>query len=130
MKKQTWQQWARACAKNPSSPSELAPGSLAALTGQDVRALNAIVACWELYACSDEDGQSGAIAAARALLPAMQQSTQWIARELIPYALDWGDRERLWDLVLPPTHEELERDVEWDRDCGTGNPLGCPEDFG
>lgn len=128
MKKQSWQQWARACAKDPSSPSgirevALASGRtdsvLAALTGQDVRALNAIVACWELYACSDEDGQRGALEAVRALLPAMQESTRWIARELIPYALDWGDREWLWDLVSSREH-----DIDWDRDCGDGNPIG------
>lgn len=97
-KKMTWQQWARACSAE-SGPSRLFKGCLAALTGQDARALDAIVACWELYACSDEDGQRGALSAVRALLPAMQASTRWIAYEMIPYALDWGDRERLWPLV-------------------------------
>ena len=101
MKKQTWQQWSRAVAKDPSSPSEIGSQSLAALTGQDTRALNAIVACWELYAVSDEAGQRGALAAVKLLLPAMQASTRWMARELIPYALDWSDRERLWPMVAP-----------------------------
>jgi len=96
---QTWQAWARTCERDPSTPSLLKKGSLAALTGQDQRALSAIVACFELYASSDDDGQRGALDAVRALLPAMQESTRWIARELIPYALDWGDRERLWPLV-------------------------------
>lgn len=99
--KQTWMQWARACAKDPSSPSGLREGALAALTGQDTRALNAIVACFELYANSDEDGERGAIMAVRALLPAMQDSTRWIARGLIPFVLDWSDREKLWPLVAP-----------------------------
>lgn len=101
-KKQTWQQWARACAKDPLSPSFLSKAGLAALTGQDTRALNAIVACFELYANSDEEGQRGALEAVRALLPAMQKSTRWIAQELIPFVLDWGDRERLWPRVAPP----------------------------
>lgn len=44
MKKQTWQQWARAVGRDPSSPSALGSNALAALTGQDTRALNAIIA--------------------------------------------------------------------------------------
>jgi hypothetical protein len=102
MKKETWQQWARAAGRAAGSPSLFGPRSLAALTGQDTRALNAIAACWELYASSDEDGQRGALEAIRALLPAMQESTRWMARELIPFALDWPDRERLWPLVSGP----------------------------
>ena len=104
MKKQTWQQWTRACASNPKSPSLFGvygKSVLAPLTGQDVRAINAIVACWELYAVSDEAGQRGALAAVKLLLPAMQSSTRWMARELIPYVLDWSDRERLWPMVAP-----------------------------
>jgi hypothetical protein len=100
MKGQSWQQWARQCAADPSSPSQLIKGSLGALTGQDTRALSAIVACWELYASSDADGQRGALAAVRALLPAMQEKTRWIAQEMIPFVLDWSDRERLWPLVV------------------------------
>jgi hypothetical protein len=99
VKKQTWQQWARLCTRDPSCPSKLFKGCLAALTGQDARALEAIVACWELYSNSDDDGQRGALAAARALLPAMQKSTRWMAREMIPFAMEWNDRERLWPLV-------------------------------
>jgi hypothetical protein len=102
MRKQTWQQWARACAKDPESPSNLGKSSLAALTGQDARALSAIVACLELYANSDEDGERGALQAIRALLPAMQESTRWIARELIPFVLDWSHRDTLWPLVAGP----------------------------
>ena len=99
MKKQTWRQWARVCAKDPNSPSKLRKGSLAPLTSQDMRALDAIVACWELYACSDLDGRHSALAAARVLIRGMQPETRWIARELIPFSLDWGDRERLWPQV-------------------------------
>jgi hypothetical protein len=102
MKVQNWKQWARVCAADPSSPSLLKKGSLAALTGQDTRALNAIVVCWELYANSDEDGLLAALEAVRALLPAMQPNTRWIARELIPFVLNWDDREGLWALVETP----------------------------
>lgn len=101
MRKQTWQQWARAVGRDLHGPSKLTKDALGALTGQDTRALDAIVACWELHACGDEDGQRGALAAVRALLPAMQPSTRWIAQEMIPFALNWEDRERLWPLVQP-----------------------------
>lgn len=101
MKMQTWQQWARACARDPHSPSKLGKGSLAPLTGQDMAALDAIAACWTLYARSDADGQRGALAAVRSLLPTMLSHNRWIAKELIPFALDWHDRERIWPLVAP-----------------------------
>lgn len=110
MRNQTWRQWARACTKDPDSPTNLEKGSLAALTGQDARALDAIVMCFELYASSDDDGQRGALEAVRALLPAMQESTRWIARELIPFVLDWSDRERLWPLVAGPNLQLAEGD--------------------
>jgi hypothetical protein len=106
MKEQTWQQWVRAVLRdvkdNPNHRSNLRKGALGALTGQDERALSAIVHCWKLYANSDSDGQRGALAAVRALLPAMQPSTRWLARELIPFAMCWDDRERLWPLVTGP----------------------------
>lgn len=126
MKKQTWQQWARACAKDSNSPSGFAGRKhpLAALTGQDARALDGIVACWELYACSDEDGQIGALEAVRALLPAMQRSTQWIARELIPYALDWSDRDRLWPRVSVPDPYSANAPVDEYGDPGNNSLCG------
>lgn len=112
-KKQTWAQWARACAKDPASRSRLQAGTLAALTGQDTCALNAIVACFELYAISDDDGRRGALVAVRALLPTMQASTRWIACELIPFALEWQDRERLWPLVSKPPVTGLDPSGRW-----------------
>ena len=69
---------------------------LAPLTGQDTRALLAIATCWELYSNSDRNGQAGALVAVCALLPAMQDKCRYLARELIAYAMDWGDRERIW----------------------------------
>lgn len=83
-----WRQWLRA------NGHDLGP-----LTGQDARALDAIAACWELYSNSDAAGQFGALDAVRALLPAMQKKCWPLARELIAYAMDWGDRERLWSRV-------------------------------
>jgi hypothetical protein len=75
--------------------------NLGALTGQDSRALSAIVHCLELYSASDETGRTGALSALRALLPAMQEHTQPLAREAIAYVLDWGDIPRLWPLIKP-----------------------------
>jgi hypothetical protein len=103
VKKQTWQQWARACIRDPHSPSKLDKGSLAPLTGQDMAALDAIAACWQLYARGDSDGGLAALTSVRALLEAMLPHNRWIARELIPFALDWSGRERLWPLVQSPT---------------------------
>jgi hypothetical protein len=107
MSEQTWQQWARAVQRDPESPSEIKRGALGALTGQDTRALNAIAACWKLYSNSDDDGQAAAIVAIRALLGGMQPTTRWLARELIPWALDWDDRARLWPLVTRPALQVL-----------------------
>lgn len=72
---------------------------LGPLTGQDARALLAIAECWELYACSDADGASSALAAIQTLLRAMQPKCAPLAKELIARSLDWGDRDRLWPLV-------------------------------
>lgn len=96
MKNQTWQQWVRAVAKDPNTPSKLRKDSLASLTGTDVKVLDGIVACWFVYA---HTGDEMALEAIRRLLPMMQESTRWIARELIPFAMDWGDRERIWPRV-------------------------------
>lgn len=100
MKRETWASWLRLCSRDADSPINL-PCSLGALTGQDSRALTAIDAAWALYACSDRAGQAGALAAVRALLPAMQATTRPIARELVARHLDWSDRARLWPEVSP-----------------------------
>jgi hypothetical protein len=102
VKEQTWDQWLRVCIRDKSSPIELPPATpspMAMLTGQDSRALSAIAACWKLYALSDDDGARAALDAVRALLAAMQPKCRPFARELIAFALDWGDRARLWPLV-------------------------------
>ncbi len=99
MKTQTWRQWARACVKDPSSPSKITKDMLAALTGTDARALDAIVACLEAYAYT---GEPAVFEAVRVLVRLMQVHTRPLARELIPFVLDWSDREKLWPLVAPP----------------------------
>lgn len=95
-----WRSWLRAAMRDPSSPISLPRGlTLAALTGQDAKTLDAIASCWTLYAGGDLDAERGALAAIRALLPALQPHCRPFARELIPWALDWHDRERVWPLV-------------------------------
>jgi hypothetical protein len=96
VKKQSWQQWARVCAADPSSPSLLKKGSLAALTGTDIRVLDAFVPCLSLYA---HTGDEHVLGAAQIVLDEMQPHTLWIAKELIAFVLDWPDRERLWPRV-------------------------------
>lgn len=97
-----WKAWIRDCVRDPGNPIDLprVKQPLAVLTAQDTRALDAIHACWELYFSSDEDGGDGAIAAVRALLPALQPHCRRFARELIPFSGDWSHREKLWPLVL------------------------------
>lgn len=127
---QKWRQWLRACAKNPDHhQSQIRGLDLAMLTGQDARALEAIATCWNLYASSDDDGQRGALAAVRALLPAMQAKCRPFARELIAWALDWHDRERLWSLVAPEEAKRVPKPVEMpmSQHCGVhGDHKNCP----
>jgi hypothetical protein len=97
---QSWQTWIRTCVKDPSCPIALPRrGTLAPLTGQDGRALTAWVAALELYATGDEDASRGGLAAMRAILPAIQRPCWVFARELIPFVLDWPDRDRLWPII-------------------------------
>lgn len=99
MREQTWQQWVRAVERDPRTPSKLRKGSLAALTGTDVRVLNAFVPTLKLYTYTENEDLLGA---AMLLLKQMQESTRWIARELIPFAMrDWSDRETIWPLIVP-----------------------------
>lgn len=98
-KEQTWDQWLRVCSRDPSSPALLPERPLAMLTGQDFRALAAVAAAWKLYANSDADGQAAALVAVRALLLGMQPKCRFLARELIAFAMNWDDRDRLWPRV-------------------------------
>jgi hypothetical protein len=89
-----WLSWLHASSRDAASPISL-PGPLAMLTGHDHRTLGAIAYCWHLYASSDEEGARGALAAVRALLPALQPHCRPFARELIAQAMEWPDRTRL-----------------------------------
>jgi hypothetical protein len=93
-----WLKWLRANARDPNPSIEL-PGSLGMLTGQDFRALHAIAGCWQLAVNSDSDGEAGALAAVRALLPALQPKCRLFARCLIPFAGDWEHIDRYWPRV-------------------------------
>lgn len=69
------------------------------LTGQDAAALEAIAATWKLYALADVDGRHAALQAIALLVGAMQPKCRAFARELIPWAMDWSDRDPLWSVV-------------------------------
>lgn len=97
----TWRQWLKACEKDKSTHAEL-PGSLAMLTGTDARALDAISACWVLYAHSRNPH---VLPAVTLLLRLMQPKCRPFARELIAWAMDWSDREKLWSVVAVPDDE-------------------------
>lgn len=97
---ENWLAWLRACQTDPGSPIA-AKGSLAMLTGTDVRVLGAIAACWKV-------GDSAEVlAAVRALLPLLQPKCHPFARELIAQQFDWNDRDRLWPLVAPEHDADL-----------------------
>jgi hypothetical protein len=101
MAKETWQTWARNVIRvtqiEPSHPSKLRKGCLAPLTGTDVRALTAFCAVLELHQFADDQVE---VERALAIVAGqMQASTRWIARELIPWLMDWSDRERLWPVI-------------------------------
>jgi hypothetical protein len=104
---QKWRAWLAACIRDGQNPIEFR-GSLGMLTGQDARALEAIAACWELYASSDDDGRRAALEAVRSLLRGMQPKCWPFARELIARSMEWDDRYRLWSLVTQ-----------------TGDPMRC-----
>jgi hypothetical protein len=139
-----WLKWLRACSKDADSQARL-PGELGMLTGQDTRALEAIAACWQLYGGSDQRGREAALAAVRALLPAMQEPCRPFARELIAWALDWPQRAELWPVVTDDEawrkwladsvawREQWQRRVdaalrERDDQCDSFPPIGGPGD--
>lgn len=101
-----WRPWLRSFERGDPYGRVQLPGKLAMLTGQDARALDAIAACWTLYFAGDDNARDGALAAVRALLPALQPQCRPFARELIAWAGDWSDRERLWPLVLGAAEHE------------------------
>jgi len=108
----TWLQWARAVAADPLSPSRIDPQMIGAMTGQDMRVMSAIAACWQVYANADNAGRRGAIVAIYALLPALQPRSRFIARELIPWAMDWSFRDTVCSEI-----EKLDRHASIEGGC-------------
>lgn len=111
-----WLRWLKNVSKGGTPAGQLP--SLGLLTGQDMRALGAVAACWQLAAGDDRALQS-ALHAVAALLLAMQPEARPFARELIAWALDWGYRDRYWPAVcdLSASLKRQEDDFEsWIRD--------------
>lgn len=73
--------------------------ALAALTGQDHRALSAFVHLVELYAVADLAGRGRAVEAMKWAVICMQPSVRHLAKASIPHVLDWGDEGPLWDRI-------------------------------
>lgn len=71
-----------------------------ALTAQDMRAIDAIAACWELHQGGDVDGKTAALDAVNRLIGALQRKFWPMARDLIAMSADWGIRDRLWKFVV------------------------------
>lgn len=71
--------------------------SLAALTGTDARALDAIAACWTLYSVERDPRVLDAVGA---LLLMMQPKCRAVAQALIPWAMDWSDEGPVWALLV------------------------------
>lgn len=67
--------------------------STAALTGTDVRALEAFVHLVSLWPFDRFNAEMGM----RFALLAMQQKCWPLAKACIPMVLDWSDEDRLWD---------------------------------
>ena len=76
----------------------------ASFTGQDASAFAAFVHLLELYVRADEAGRRAALVAMRATLWAMQPASRSFAKKAIPWALDWGDEEKLWARIGEPDY--------------------------
>jgi hypothetical protein len=79
--------------------------NLAALTGQDARALRVFIAALELLIVCDRAGRVCAIEAMRQAANAMQPQCRFFCKKVIPAALDWADEDRIWleiqDVKIP-----------------------------
>ena len=76
-------------------------GALAALTGQDARALSAFVHLLDLYSVADGPGCASTLGALTHVLLIMQPSTRSVAKRVIAHVLGWSDEERLWARIAP-----------------------------
>lgn len=68
---------------------------LGALTGPDTHALSMFVHGLQLWAAVGD----AAIPALVGAVSCMQPSTRWIAKEAVPFALDWSHQETLWPRI-------------------------------
>lgn len=75
-------------------------GTLAALTGTDMRALHAASHIIELYAF---EGDARLLAAFATVVERMQPSTLEFAYHAIAFRMDWNDRARVWALAGLPS---------------------------
>jgi hypothetical protein len=127
---QHWAAWIVACQKDEWSSKRLGPlPAAAALTGTDVRALNAIAHCWALYPVCD--GQLSVIMAVRALLLSLQPKCWPFARVLIAQSMDWPDCDKVWRRVTETwpgdilTEAAALEHVCWKRSEICGQPMPC-----
>lgn len=93
------------------------PG-LGALTGADYQCLEAIDRLWSAYGYVDEP--DGIIRAIAHTALQMQESTRVFAKEVIPHARDWGDREKLWPLVEMEMERIKLEAAEWSNSYSLG----------
>jgi hypothetical protein len=100
MTARAWAKWVRECSRDTTSPAKLPSKPLAALTTQDIRALDAVTACYELYAHGDTSTRQISLAVVASLLITIQPHNRYLARELVAFVLDWTDREPVWNRVL------------------------------
>jgi hypothetical protein len=82
---------------------------LAPLTGTDRKALDAIAACWQLYAYERCAWTLDAVAL---LLVSMQPKNHHFAMHLIPWAMDWNDEGPVWTMVVRAMDAQRERRPE------------------
>ena len=96
----SWQRWIHAAAVDDEERLGFPASALSVCTGQDIRALTAVAACWERYTVADEPGEQAALQCVRELLTAMEPHCWIFARALIARSMDWRDRDRLWPMVV------------------------------
>lgn len=68
--------------------------NLGTLTVPDFQALLAIARCWQLYTVAEDP--KAALAAIGYLLLAMQPKCWYLAKQLIPWAVEGGDEDLIW----------------------------------
>lgn len=86
---------------------------LEAMNEQDRAAIDAFVALCALYKVLSSLDQKEALAAMRLVSSCMQAGTRRVCRWGIAYVLDWGDVDRVWNLVeSAPSGDQLAKMLE------------------